>query len=120
MQRQPRTREHAVHATCEHDGCDADAIPCQLDDDRCAERVTEWLCPEHAAEAGYCASCGDFWGGIDTFEFRHPGLCDHCWEALRADAGEGDPNDLDVDEYVAEYNRECAEQEDLDDAGYGF
>lgn len=40
--------------------------------------VEEWFCGEHAAEAGYCPSCGSFWGGVDSFERR--GICDHCRE----------------------------------------
>jgi hypothetical protein len=53
------------------------------------EKPDEVLCGEHASEAGYCRSCGDFWGGIESFEFHHPGLCDHCAT---------DGQDLDFDE----------------------
>ncbi len=45
----------------------------------------EVLCSEHAARNGYCRSCGDFWGGIESFEFIHRGLCDHCHDQIKSD-----------------------------------
>ena len=45
----------------------------------------EVLCGPCAGAAGYCRSCGEFWGGISSFEFLHPGLCDHCQSQIEAD-----------------------------------
>ena len=54
----------------------------------------EVLCRKHAQEAGYCRSCGDFWAGIESFDFGHPGLCDHCYDQVRADeAWDEEPDD---------------------------
>lgn len=64
---------------CAHEDCVAWAIPCFLPG---GEAPHEWLCGTHAAEAGYCSACGDFWGGIESFEFRHPRLCDNCHDEL--------------------------------------
>lgn len=45
----------------------------------------ERLCRDCAAKAGFCRCCGEFWGGIDSFEFTHPGICDHCADDIRQD-----------------------------------
>jgi hypothetical protein len=61
---------------CEHAGCDLYGIGCWLPDDH--DEPTEWLCPEHAHDAGYCRHCGIFWAGIDDCLFARTGLCDNC------------------------------------------
>lgn len=86
---------------CEHEGCTSEAIACQLDDDFFDDKVSEWLCPEHAHEAGYCMVCGRFWGGIESFDFLHPGYCDNCWDEIQADGADGD--------------EECGDDFDLED-----
>jgi hypothetical protein len=60
-------------AICAEPGCGAEAIACHLPDG-----TTEYYCEQHAPQNGYCRSCGEFWGGIDSFEVSHPGLCDAC------------------------------------------
>ena len=46
----------------------------------------ELLCPDCCRKGGcYCVSCGEFWGGIESFDFIHPGICDHCHDQIRAD-----------------------------------
>jgi hypothetical protein len=50
--------------------------------------VTEYLCPDHAFEAGYCAACGTFWAGIEEFDMGN-GLCPNC----RAGINEEDDED---------------------------
>ncbi len=55
-----------------------------------AERAPdEVLCLDCAPRQGYCYSCGDFWAGINSFDFIHPGICDHCHDAARQDFDDG-------------------------------
>jgi len=61
----------------------------------------ERLCPTCAADAGYCCSCGDFWAGISSFDFVHPGLCDHCHDQIQQDCFE--PED-DCEDYYDPYD----------------
>lgn len=79
---------------CEHPDCAEDGIPCFLYPD--LDTPHEWFCPTHAAENGYCASCGIFSSGIESFDFLHPGYCDNCWDEIEAENAEPDEDD----EYV--------------------
>jgi hypothetical protein len=53
----------------------------------------EVLCYDCLENNCYCRSCGEFWGGIDSFEFTHPGLCDHCHDAIQSDFQEFEEGD---------------------------
>lgn len=76
---------------CEKSGCDKSGIPCWLDD---GEGDPEYLCAEHAFEAGYCSQCGVFWGGIDEFDFgRIRGLCPNCRDEVEADTCASEPGE---------------------------
>lgn len=71
----------------------------EIDDEgfRVDEKPDEYYCTEHAARNGYCKSCGEFWGGIESFEFEHPGWCDNCHDQMEHDfniGGDGDEWDL--------------------------
>ena len=62
---------------CDFPGCHREAMPCWLPDD--LDQPSEYLCLEHARQAGYCAGCGRFSAGIESFDFgRYPGYCDNC------------------------------------------
>lgn len=63
---------------CDHDGCN--------------ERARQWtitgyddpptfdFCTTHAAEFGFCLSCGNFIGGTeDVFKTGRPGICFECF-----------------------------------------
>lgn len=76
---------------CEHDGCFKDgSVECHLNDYETwiannhvgdVPIMTEYFCREHAYENGYCTCCGDFWGGIESFEFDNPlQVCETCLE----------------------------------------
>lgn len=82
-----------VPQRCQHEGCQEEAIPCYCDDDLLAEpqRITEYLCCDHASKLGYCPGCGRFWAGVDSFDSH--GWCDDCWAEIRAD--EADDEDWD-------------------------
>ena len=59
---------------CEHEGCDStDIIECYLPDGE-----FHAYCFVHAGPAGFCQYCGSFWGGVESFEFIHPNVCDDC------------------------------------------
>ena len=67
---------------CEHEGCTAEGMDCYLS---CATEGTGgkpdgYYCTDHAPLHGFCPICGDFWGGVSSFEMR--GLCDHCHDEL--------------------------------------
>jgi hypothetical protein len=53
----------------------------------------EILCGKHAAEAGYCCCCGMFCAGLDSFEFRHPGYCDNCYDEVRSNFDDDDDDE---------------------------
>jgi hypothetical protein len=63
---------------CQHDGCRNEGIPCYLtgDDDGDPSYL---YCEEHAFENGFCWGCGQFYAGIEDFDFGN-GLCEHCRE----------------------------------------
>ena len=68
--------------------CGADAIPVHVEG--CEGEDTGWLCPEHAADEGYCAMCGEFSAGQDGFDIWHQGLCDNCNDEFEADTDFGE------------------------------
>ena len=41
-------------------------------------------CADHAVENGFCCGCGIFCAGIESFDFIHPGLCDNCYDEVKA------------------------------------
>lgn len=75
---------------CGHEGCVEWAIPCFLPG---GEAPHEWLCGTHAAGAGYCSACGEFWGGVESFDVG-PGICQNCRET---ESGWSDDDDIPVD-----------------------
>lgn len=63
--------------TCEHDGCTDDGFECRLLATN--DVPDEILCPKHAADAGYCPTCGTFWAGVDDWAFQlFRGICENC------------------------------------------
>lgn len=69
---------------CQHEGCEDEGIECYLsayDTGKPRTEATEpdeYFCAEHANAHGYCWGCGDFWAGVETFDFNPRGLCDNC------------------------------------------
>lgn len=40
---------------------------------------SEWLCVEHAISAGFCFMCGNFWAGVEAYDFSPiEGVCPNC------------------------------------------
>ena len=75
---------------CEYPECTSwDTLACVMDND---DDNPSWFCPEHAFAMGHCFICGQFWGGVDNFEFG-PGYCEHCASEIERD--DYDPDDDD-------------------------
>ncbi len=71
---------------CNEPGCSAQGMACYLD--WIHEEPEDWYCPEHAPKNGYCAGCGQFSAGFESFDFAPAGmagLCDACQELVRAE-----------------------------------
>lgn len=69
---------------CEMDGCGqaGDTYP-WADNDGGAE---EWvLCPEHAAQVGFCPACDCYMGGADDDWLAQHGVCYECWGEIDAE-----------------------------------
>lgn len=73
---------------CGYEGCDREGYACWLPEAQAHIEIDgqqyplpdEWLCEEHRPLHGYCSICGDFWGGVETFEIS--GFCDACQSEL--------------------------------------
>lgn len=83
----PDSEPEEMHA-CQHAGCNLPGRACWLPE---AQEYIEidgqrlplpdaWYCGQHAPRHGHCSGCGDFWGGIESFEMS--GLCDFCRSEL--------------------------------------
>lgn len=83
---------------CQHEGCKNEGVQCQLPDYRDGSIQIEFFCGEHAHLNGYCRCCGQFWAGVDAFDFNKSGLCPHCQDEVDEDfyEPEADP-DYDFD-----------------------
>lgn len=82
--------------TCQHteqetgQRCKQQGNPCYFPDYGRRGDLDEpdhWYCSEHAPRYGFCKLCGQFWGGIESFEFHHPGICDDCHGYLDREFG---------------------------------
>lgn len=74
----------ATRRACERPNCSASAIACYLPGE---QEVHEWLCGDHAREAGHCVACGQFVAGSDEeYDCQRTTLCEHC----RADVDSDD------------------------------
>jgi len=93
------TIKYRLHI-CQHDGCwKRDAVPCFLPDYDEPEgddgKPSYYYCFKHAPQEGFCYICRQFWAGIESFDFIHPGLCDNCNEQIEHDFDDGDDDDYD-------------------------
>lgn len=85
---------------CDKPGCmDDGSVKCHIPDlmlsPNNADNRFEHFCPEHAYDAGYCSLCGEFWGGIESFEFDNPlFLCENCYEQIENEFYEEDEEDF--------------------------
>lgn len=79
---------------CQHKGCiKTNVIPCYLPSHQGPfdyYHADTWLCPEHCLEEGFCCGCGQFWAGIESFDFSSTGLCDNCQAEAEHDDDDSD------------------------------
>lgn len=83
-----RLRNKIKHA-CMEQGCWKEAISCRLIDysaKRQSIKLLEWFCVDHCHKNGYCYGCGEFWGGVERFEFSKSRLCDACEGKMEEDS----------------------------------
>ena len=84
--------------TCQHEGCN------RQDTTRChlhlytGGTIIEYYCAEHCQQHGYCWLCGEFYGGIGSFEYSKSGLCPDCRDQLASESGDGER-----DEWLADW-----------------
>lgn len=90
---------------CQQDGCQAEGIACYLpdwdDEPKGDSRPDFYYCWEHCQQNGFCKLCGQFWGGVEMFDFGS-GFCEFCEDAVQYDFGEYDRADEDMYEYLDE------------------
>jgi len=76
---------------CWHKGCtETHVVPCYLPSYQGPvdyNHADTWLCPQHCQEEGFCWGCGQFWAGIESFDFSSSGLCENCKDESDADMG---------------------------------
>lgn len=73
---------------CEEKNCNnKDVLKCFLYDYEEKKEFIWYYCTEHASKNGFCCCCGEFWAGIESFDFIHPGLCDNCYDLFEIEAG---------------------------------
>ncbi len=73
------------YAPCGVRDCKQPGNECRLPDDS-----REWYCWEHMHDQGFCPGCGNFWAGVESFDFSRTGYCENC---------EGDNFDFDDDDW---------------------
>jgi hypothetical protein len=84
------------YTKCQHEGC-TDAEPREWSISGYDPEPTFIYCDEHAADAGFCISCGNFYGGTEEFFISGArGLCCECKSEMEEDMY-GSP--YDEDEY---------------------
>lgn len=80
---------------CNEPGCQADGIECRFYDYDEQQEIIEHYCGEHCRKNGYCWYCGQFWAGVESFDFDPAGLCSNCRPCAEADLGEHDVDPYD-------------------------
>jgi len=69
---------------CQHENCwKRNAVPCFLEMQYTGEsnKPDYYYCGTHCHQEGFCWSCGQFWAGIENFDFSRSGLCMNCEDA---------------------------------------
>lgn len=78
---------------CSHESCEHEGMACYLN--TLDDTPHEWYCEEHAHEHGYCALCGFFNAGFESFDFDPDGWCESCREEIEMEFEDYDDDDLD-------------------------
>ena len=83
MERGSIRRRLLRYPLCGERGCKQPANACYFPDDS-----RQFYCYNHMRDMGFCPGCGQFWAGVETFDFSRTGYCENC---------EGDNFDFDED-----------------------
>ena len=85
---------------CEHAGCDNRGFRYRYPDDLLATNPDSVVCCLlHTRDAGFCFSCGEFWGEVMKYKYCQ-GLCPECVGKFSQAIDEDSDDD---DEYDDEY-----------------
>lgn len=94
---------------CQEPNCYREgSVHCTLIDPENDEDVHLNYCPDHAYDNGFCMGCGEFWGGIESFDFSPiKGFCENCVEDIMASVdnnGHDQPFEQEFEYYDDESN----------------
>ena len=89
---------------CNEWGCNRIGFPCWLSPTDA--RPYEYLCWQHIEDSGFCVGCGQFWAGIESFDFRRSQLCDNCASEVEDDDDWGESYAEWDDDLLAYWNDE--------------
>lgn len=75
-----------LYPRCLNKGCTERGEPCILRAGYGVEEkdVVYWYCSKHSQRHGFCFMCGEFWGGMESFDFGN-GLCPNCKDEVEED-----------------------------------
>jgi hypothetical protein len=51
-----------------------------------------WYCADHAYTNGFCAGCGLFNAGFESFDFSEDGMCESCHEQIESELDDYEPD----------------------------
>lgn len=69
---------------CEGCGTIKGLVRCSIYDYERDKEIYFNLCVECAPKHGFCWMCGQFWGGVESFDFG-PGYCENCRDEIDYD-----------------------------------
>ncbi|MBD2771190.1 hypothetical protein [Iningainema tapete] len=83
---------------CQHPGCSGENTTACFLPDNTTDKPDYYYCVKHAPQEGFCYCCGQFWAGVERFDFAGfyggiKGLCENCDSSIRASLGEFDDDD---------------------------
>lgn len=97
---------------CSYSGCTEEAFSAYAYEEG---YEAEWYCWKHAHDSGYCPMCGDFWGGIESFDFGKSDLCENCQDEIDDDSDEYDDDEYGWDMYPSDWYDANSDLDQLED-----
>ena len=87
---------------CQHEGCSNQGISYSYPHEEYGlPPKSEVYCARHARAAGFCIGCGQFWGGIESFDFGDSPLCEECLTLSEEEYEHFDDGDYEYDPYYS-------------------
>jgi len=80
---------------CEECGTTKGLVDCWLFNYETGKEQHWTYCVDCAPKQGFCWACGQFWGGVESFDFG-PGYCENCASEIEEE-----------EEYYEEYEEGC-------------